>query len=167
MWKLGKGLRGNKKYYRNPELAKKEENGANKRRRGITRRIRIGGKPTQSSEQITRNEMNTCKGAESCWGLSTLAGAAGGWTRAWAAGTAAWTGTWASAITRFCTRRILTQTGPKWDAELLFILTLQGTGANRVGHDKYYWIVFLAKYPFISNKYANYQIPLKSSFDAP
>ena len=38
---------------------------------------------------------------------------------------------------------------------------------DRLGHDKNYWIVFLAKYPFISKKYANYQIPLKSSFDAP
>ena len=37
----------------------------------------------------------------------------------------------------------------------------------RLGHDKNYWVVFLAKYPFISKKYANYQIPLKSSFDAP
>ena len=40
---------------------------------------------------------------------------------------------------------------------------------GRLGHDKNYWIVFffLAKYPFISKKYANYQIPLKSSFGAP
>ena len=38
---------------------------------------------------------------------------------------------------------------------------------GRLGYDKNYWIVFLAKYPFISKKYANYQIPLKSSFDAP
>ena len=38
---------------------------------------------------------------------------------------------------------------------------------GRLGHDKNYWIIFLAKYPFISKKYANYQIPLKSSFDAP
>jgi len=38
---------------------------------------------------------------------------------------------------------------------------------DRLGHDKNYWIVFLAKYPFIPKKYANYQIPLKSSFDAP
>ena len=38
---------------------------------------------------------------------------------------------------------------------------------DRLGHDKNYWIVFLAKYPFISKKYANYQIQLKSSFDAP
>jgi len=38
---------------------------------------------------------------------------------------------------------------------------------DRLGHDKNYWIVFLAKCPFISKKYANYQIPLKSSFDAP
>jgi len=38
---------------------------------------------------------------------------------------------------------------------------------DRLGHDKNYWIVFLAKYPFISKKYANYQIPLESSFDAP
>ena len=36
-----------------------------------------------------------------------------------------------------------------------------------LGYEKNYWIVFLAKYPFISKKYANYQIPLKSSFDAP
>ena len=34
-------------------------------------------------------------------------------------------------------------------------------------YDENYWIVFLAKYPFISTKYANYQSPLKSSFDAP
>jgi len=33
-------------------------------------------------------------------------------------------------------------------------------------YDKNYWIVFLVKYPFISKKYANYQSPLKSSFDA-
>jgi len=32
---------------------------------------------------------------------------------------------------------------------------------DRLRHDENYWIVFLAK------KYANYQIPLKSSFDAP
>jgi len=38
---------------------------------------------------------------------------------------------------------------------------------DMLGHDKNYWIVFLAKYPFISKKYTNYQIPLKSSFDAP
>jgi len=38
--------------------------------------------------------------------------------------------------------------------------------ADRLGHDKNYWIVFLAKYPLISKKYANYLIPLKSSFDA-
>ena len=38
---------------------------------------------------------------------------------------------------------------------------------DRLGHVKNYWIVFLAKYPFISKKNANYQIPLKSSFDAP
>ena len=36
---------------------------------------------------------------------------------------------------------------------------------DRLGHDKNYWIVFLAKYPFISKKYANYQIPLKLSFE--
>jgi len=33
---------------------------------------------------------------------------------------------------------------------------------DRLGHDKNYWIVFLAKYPYISKKYANYQILLKS-----
>ena len=38
---------------------------------------------------------------------------------------------------------------------------------DSLGNDKNYWIVFLAKYPFISKKYANYQSPLKSSFDAP
>jgi len=38
---------------------------------------------------------------------------------------------------------------------------------DRLGHDKNYWMVFLAKYPFISKKYTNYQILLKSSFDAP
>ena len=38
---------------------------------------------------------------------------------------------------------------------------------DRLGHDKNYWIAFLAKYPFSSKKYANYQIPFKSSFDAP
>ena len=38
---------------------------------------------------------------------------------------------------------------------------------DRLGHDKNYWIVFLKKYPFIPKKYANYQIPLKSSFHAP
>ena len=38
---------------------------------------------------------------------------------------------------------------------------------DSLGYDKNYWIVFLAKYPFISKKYANYQSPLKSSFDAP
>jgi len=36
---------------------------------------------------------------------------------------------------------------------------------GRQGHNKSYWIVFLAKYPFASKKNANYQIPLKSSFD--
>jgi len=36
-----------------------------------------------------------------------------------------------------------------------------------LGHDKNYWIVFLAKHPFVSKKYANYQLPLKLSFDAP
>ena len=29
-------------------------------------------------------------------------------------------------------QRILTRTGPKWYAELLFILGLQGTGANSI-----------------------------------
>ena len=43
-----------------------EENGTNKRPRGITRRRRIGEKLKQSSEQITRNENNTCKGAGFC-----------------------------------------------------------------------------------------------------
>ena len=38
---------------------------------------------------------------------------------------------------------------------------------DSLGYDKNCWIVFLAKYPFISKKYANYQSPLKSSFDAP
>jgi len=38
---------------------------------------------------------------------------------------------------------------------------------NRLGHDKNYWTFYLAKYPFISKKYANYLIPLKSSFDVP
>jgi len=37
---------------------------------------------------------------------------------------------------------------------------------DSLGHDKNYWIVLLAKYPFISKKYANYQSPLKSSVDA-
>ena len=35
---------------------------------------------------------------------------------------------------------------------------------KRLRHDKNYWIVFLAKYFFISKKYANYQVPLKSPF---
>jgi len=38
---------------------------------------------------------------------------------------------------------------------------------DRILNDKSYGIAFLAKYPFISKKNANYQIPLKSSFDAP
>jgi len=38
---------------------------------------------------------------------------------------------------------------------------------DRLGYGKNYWVVFLAKYPFISKKYANYQSPLKSPFDAP
>ena len=38
---------------------------------------------------------------------------------------------------------------------------------DSLGYDKNNRIVFLAKYPFISKKYANYQSPLKSSFDAP
>jgi len=38
---------------------------------------------------------------------------------------------------------------------------------DRLGYDKNYWIGFLVKYLFISNKYANHQISLKSSFDAP
>ena len=35
---------------------------------------------------------------------------------------------------------------------------------DRLEHDKkrIFWV---AKYPFISKRYANYQIPLKSSFD--
>ena len=37
---------------------------------------------------------------------------------------------------------------------------------DSLGYDKNYSIVFLAKYLFISKKYANYQSPLKSSFDA-
>jgi len=36
---------------------------------------------------------------------------------------------------------------------------------DNLGYDKNYWTFFLAKYPFISKKYANYQSPLKSSFD--
>ena len=38
---------------------------------------------------------------------------------------------------------------------------------DRLMHDKNYWIVFLAKYSFISKKCANYQFPLKSPFYAP
>ena len=50
--------------------------------------------------------------------------------------------------------------GQKFDFAHIFMV-------GRLGYDKNYWMVFLAKYPFISKKYANYQIPLKSSFDAP
>jgi len=50
--------------------------------------------------------------------------------------------------------------GQKFDFAHIFTV-------DRLRHGKNYWIVFLAKYPFISKKYANYQIPLKSSFDAP
>ena len=50
--------------------------------------------------------------------------------------------------------------GQKFDfAHILMVDTL--------GYDQKYRIVFLAKYLFISKKYANYQSPLKSSFDAP
>ena len=38
---------------------------------------------------------------------------------------------------------------------------------NSLGYDENYCRVFLAKYPFISKKCANYQSLLKSSFDAP
>ena len=38
---------------------------------------------------------------------------------------------------------------------------------DSLGYDKNCWIVFLAKYPFNLKKYANYQSPLKSSFDPP
>ena len=38
---------------------------------------------------------------------------------------------------------------------------------DSLGYDKNYCRVFLAKYPFISKKYANYQSPVKSPFDAP
>jgi len=39
---------------------------------------------------------------------------------------------------------------------------------DSLGYDKnYYWIVDLAKCPFISKKYANYRSPLKLSFDPP
>ena len=50
--------------------------------------------------------------------------------------------------------------GQKFDFAHIFMI-------GRLGYDKNYWIVSLAKYPFISRKYAKYQIPLKSSFDAP
>ena len=35
-------------------------------------------------------------------------------------------------FTAASSQRILTRTGQKWDAELLFILALQGTGANSI-----------------------------------
>ena len=38
---------------------------------------------------------------------------------------------------------------------------------DRQGHDKKFCIVSLAKYSFISKKYANFQIPLTSPFRAP
>ena len=38
---------------------------------------------------------------------------------------------------------------------------------DSLGYDKNYWIVFFGKISFISKKYANYQSPLKSSFDPP
>ena len=50
--------------------------------------------------------------------------------------------------------------GRKFDFTHIFMV-------GSLGYDKNYLIVFLAKYPFISKKYANYQSPLKSSFDAP
>jgi len=125
----GRGCRENKSITETRCL-RSEENGTNKQPRGITRRREVREKLKQSNEQIRRNEINTCKGAGFCWGLSTLAGAAGGWRRALVAGSAAWIGTWASAITRFFARRILTRTGLKWYVELLLILGLQGTGTN-------------------------------------
>ena len=50
--------------------------------------------------------------------------------------------------------------GQKFDFTHIFMV-------DRLERDKNYWIVLLAKYPFISKKYANYQIPLKSSFNTP
>ena len=50
--------------------------------------------------------------------------------------------------------------GRKFDFAHILIIDSQG-------YDKNYWIVFLAKYPYISKKYANYHSPLKSSLDAP
>ena len=35
---------------------------------------------------------------------------------------------------------------------------------DSLGYDKNYWMPFRAKHPVISNKYANDQSPLKSSF---
>ena len=58
------------------------------------------------------------------------------------------------------TNSLIRGKGGKFDFAHILVL-------DKLGHDKNYWIVFLAKYPFISKKYANYQIPLKSSFDAP
>ena len=106
----GRGCRENKSTIESRCLWS-EENGTNKWPRGITRPRRGGDKLKQWSEQITRSEINFCKGAGFCWGVSTLAGATGGWARAGAAGTPTWTGTWASAITWFCARRILSELG--------------------------------------------------------
>ena len=47
--------------------------------------------------------------------------------------------------------------GRKFDFAQTFML-------DTLGHDKNYWIVFLAQYTFTSKKYANYQISLKSLF---
>ena len=127
----GRGRRENKSTIESRCLWS-EENGTNKRPRGITRPRRGGDKLKQWSEQITRNEINSCKGAGFCWGVSTLAGATGGWARAGVAGTPAWTGTWASAITWFCARRILKWTGPKWYANLLFVTVFGKNGLNEI-----------------------------------
>jgi len=36
---------------------------------------------------------------------------------------------------------------------------------DRLGYNKNHWILFLAKYPFISKKNANNELPLKSPFE--
>jgi len=37
---------------------------------------------------------------------------------------------------------------------------------DRLGYNYNHWILFLAKYPFISKKNANNKLPLKSAFEA-
>jgi len=37
---------------------------------------------------------------------------------------------------------------------------------DRLGYNLNHWILFLAKYPFISKKNANNELPLKSPFEA-